>query len=63
MRRVYDRAGAERTSPWRRFFDNHAPKYEENVFTKNTLAEVVVRGRRQHRAHRHGEVRPAPARS
>lgn len=25
---------------WRRFFDAHAERYEENVFTKNTLAEV-----------------------
>ncbi|MBM3317725.1 MAG: methyltransferase domain-containing protein, partial [Candidatus Eisenbacteria bacterium] len=25
---------------WQEFFDAHAPIYEENVFTKNTLAEV-----------------------
>ena len=25
---------------WERFFDGHAPCYMENVFTKNTLAEV-----------------------
>lgn len=25
---------------WERFFDAHAPIYEENVFTKNTLREV-----------------------
>lgn len=25
---------------WERFFDAHAPIYEENVFTKNTLVEV-----------------------
>ena len=27
-------------STWETFFDAHAPQYEENVFTKNTLAEV-----------------------
>jgi SAM-dependent methyltransferase len=27
-------------STWETFFDAHAPLYEENVFTKNTLAEV-----------------------
>ena len=27
-------------STWEQFFDAHAPLYEENVFTKNTLAEV-----------------------
>jgi len=27
-------------SPWETFFDAHAPIYEENVFTKNTLREV-----------------------
>jgi SAM-dependent methyltransferase len=27
-------------SGWERFFDGHAPVYEENCFTKNTLAEV-----------------------
>jgi SAM-dependent methyltransferase len=27
-------------SPWQQFFDGHAPVYMENVFTKNTLAEV-----------------------
>jgi SAM-dependent methyltransferase len=27
-------------STWEQFFDVHAPIYEENVFTKNTLAEV-----------------------
>jgi len=27
-------------STWEKFFDAHAPIYEENVFTKNTLAEV-----------------------
>jgi len=27
-------------STWESFFDAHAPIYEENVFTKNTLAEV-----------------------
>jgi len=30
---------AEKTT-WERFFDAHAPVYEENVFTKNTLREV-----------------------
>jgi ubiquinone/menaquinone biosynthesis C-methylase UbiE len=25
---------------WERFFDDHAPEYEENVFTKNTISEV-----------------------
>lgn len=25
---------------WERFFDAHAPIYEDNVFTKNTLREV-----------------------
>ncbi|HOX25599.1 MAG TPA: hypothetical protein PLL30_11490 [Candidatus Krumholzibacteria bacterium] len=25
---------------WERFFDAHAPSYDENVFAKNTLAEV-----------------------
>ena len=25
---------------WATFFDGHAPKYEENCFTKNTVAEV-----------------------
>ena len=27
-------------SNWERFFDAHAPIYDDNVFTKNTLAEV-----------------------
>ncbi len=27
-------------SAWERFFDDHAPIYEENVFTKNTVCEV-----------------------
>ncbi|HUW81651.1 MAG TPA: methyltransferase domain-containing protein [Phycisphaerae bacterium] len=27
-------------STWEAFFDAHAPVYEDNVFTKNTLAEV-----------------------
>jgi SAM-dependent methyltransferase len=27
-------------STWERFFDAHAPIYEENVFTKNTVQEV-----------------------
>jgi SAM-dependent methyltransferase len=27
-------------STWERFFDAHAPVYDDNVFTKNTLAEV-----------------------
>lgn len=26
---------------WEEFFDQHAPAYLENIFTKNTLAEVV----------------------
>lgn len=26
--------------PWREFFDRHAPRYDENVFTKNTKVEV-----------------------
>jgi SAM-dependent methyltransferase len=30
---------SEKTT-WERFFDAHAPVYEENVFTKNTLREV-----------------------
>lgn len=25
---------------WQRFFDNHAPDYHDNVFTKNTPAEI-----------------------
>ena len=25
---------------WRAFFDGHAPVYMQNVFTRNTLAEV-----------------------
>ncbi|HVB74545.1 MAG TPA: hypothetical protein VNE38_13400, partial [Ktedonobacteraceae bacterium] len=25
---------------WEAFFDNHAPHYMQNVFTRNTLAEV-----------------------
>ncbi len=28
------------TSPWRRFFDEFAPRYDDEVFTKNTAAEV-----------------------
>ncbi len=31
--------GAEKND-WERFFDEHAPGYMDNVFTKNTLAEV-----------------------
>lgn len=27
-------------STWEQFFDAHAPAYDENVFTKNTVAEV-----------------------
>jgi len=27
-------------SEWQEFFDGHAPVYNENCFTKNTLAEV-----------------------
>ncbi|MBN1269338.1 MAG: methyltransferase domain-containing protein [Kiritimatiellae bacterium] len=27
-------------STWEKFFDAHAPIYEDNVFTKNTIAEV-----------------------
>jgi SAM-dependent methyltransferase len=27
-------------STWERFFDEHAPAYEDNVFTKNTIQEV-----------------------
>ena len=26
--------------PWAEFFDGHAPQYDENCFTKNTIAEV-----------------------
>jgi hypothetical protein len=29
-----------RKSSWERFFDAHAPIYDENVFTKNTVREV-----------------------
>ncbi len=29
-----------RRNEWEEFFDGHAPAYMENVFTKNTLAEV-----------------------
>ena len=29
-----------RPMSWRAFFDNHAPHYMDNPFTKNTLAEV-----------------------
>lgn len=25
---------------WENFFDGHAPEYMENIFTKNTLAQV-----------------------
>jgi len=28
------------TSEWAQFFDRHAPQYDDNCFTKNTLAEV-----------------------
>jgi SAM-dependent methyltransferase len=28
------------SSDWRQFFDGHAPQYDENVFTRNTVAEV-----------------------
>ena len=28
------------TTPWERFFDAHAPIYDDNVFTKNTVHEV-----------------------
>lgn len=28
------------TSAWATFFTGHAPRYEDNVFTKNTVAEV-----------------------
>ena len=28
------------TTPWERFFDAHAPIYDDNVFTKNTVREV-----------------------
>ena len=27
-------------SNWQTFFDGHAPQYEQNIFTRNTLAEV-----------------------
>lgn len=27
-------------SPWQQFFDGHAPKYDEECFTKNTAAEI-----------------------
>jgi cyclopropane fatty-acyl-phospholipid synthase-like methyltransferase len=27
-------------SGWQTFFDGHAPQYEQNIFTRNTLAEV-----------------------
>ena len=27
-------------SSWEQFFDAHAPIYDENIFTKNTVAEV-----------------------
>lgn len=27
-------------SPWAAFFNDHAPRYEENVFTRNTAVEV-----------------------
>ena len=30
----------DRDNNWQRFFDSHAPVYMDNVFTKNTLAEV-----------------------
>ena len=30
----------QETSRWSDFFDHHAPEYEENVFTQNTLTEV-----------------------
>ena len=28
------------STEWREFFNGHAPVYEENCFTKNTVAEV-----------------------
>ena len=28
------------TTVWERFFDAHAPIYDQNVFTKNTTKEV-----------------------
>ena len=28
------------TNQWETFFDNHAPRYMQNTFTRNTLAEV-----------------------
>lgn len=30
----------KKKSTWQEFFDAHAPIYEENIFTKNTVAEV-----------------------
>lgn len=30
-----------RDNNWQRFFDSHAPVYMDNVFTKNTIAEVA----------------------
>ncbi len=30
----------QQKSTWEEFFDNHAPIYEQNVFTKNTIKEV-----------------------
>jgi SAM-dependent methyltransferase len=32
--------GVPEKTTWERFFDAHAPIYEDNVFTKNTLREV-----------------------
>lgn len=32
--------GVEPKNHWQEFFDQHAPQYNENCFTKNTLAEV-----------------------
>jgi cyclopropane fatty-acyl-phospholipid synthase-like methyltransferase len=31
---------SDRRNPWERFFDAHAPEYMNNVFTRNTVAEV-----------------------
>ncbi len=31
---------ANRSNEWKKFFDGHAPRYMENVFTANTVAEV-----------------------
>ncbi len=32
----------QRGSEWAEFFNGHAPEYEENCFTNNTVAEIEI---------------------